>query len=217
MIALANKEPGYNLTDQQSVEALSTALVEALNRKRADEALKKSEEKFQKLFDEAPVGYIELDSGGCITQVNRTELTMLGHTAGEMLGQPLWKFVVEEEASRETIKAKLSGSIQSVKTFERIYKRKDGTTLPVVMEEALIRDADGIITGIHATMRDVSEPKRVEKEMADLQEQLRQSQKIEAIGRLAGGIAHDFNNLLTVILGYVGLMKKRMENPALLS
>ena len=215
MIALANKAPGYDLTDQQSVEALSTALVEALNRKRADEALRKSEEKFQKLFDEAPVGYIELDAGGCITQVNRTELMMLGYTADDMLGRPLWKFVVEEEASRETIKAKLSGSIQPAKPFERTYKRKDGTPLPVVIEEALIRNADGIITGIHATMRDVSQPKRVEKEMADLQEQLRQSQKIEAIGRLAGGIAHDFNNLLTVIKGYtqLSLLDLKENNP----
>jgi PAS domain S-box-containing protein len=215
MIALANKESGYDLADQQSVEALSTALVEALNRIRAEEALRKSEEKFQKLFDEAPVGYVELDAEGCITQVNRTELTMLGYSADEMLGQPLWKFVVEEEVSRERIKAKLSGSKPFGKAFERIYKRKGGTTLPVVIEEALIRDAEGKITGIHTTIRDVTELKRAEKELSDLQEQLRQSQKIEAIGRLAGGVAHDFNNLLTVIKGYtqLSLLDLKENNP----
>jgi PAS domain S-box-containing protein len=171
-------------------------------RKRADEALRKSEEKFQKLFDEAPVGYMELDAEGCITQVNRTELNILGYPADEMIGQPVWKFIVEEEMARETIKAKLSGLLQCGKTTERTYKRKDGTALQVMIEDAFIRDAGGRVIGIHATIQDITERKRSEKELSDLQEQLRQSQKIEAIGRLAGGIAHDFNNLLTVIKGY---------------
>jgi len=61
-------------------------------RRQVEEKLRKSEEKFQKLFDEAPVGYMELNAQGCITQVNRTELTMLGYTAEEMLEQPIWKF-----------------------------------------------------------------------------------------------------------------------------
>jgi signal transduction histidine kinase/CheY-like chemotaxis protein len=112
---------------------------------------------------------------------------------------------VEEETARQTIKTKLSGSMPCGKTFDRTYIRKDGTTLPVVIEDALIRDAEGKITGIHATTQDITERKRAEKELADLQEQLRQSQKIEAIGQLAGGIAHDFNNLLTVIKGYTQL------------
>ena len=193
------------LAQSGEVESVMGIARDITEHKRADEALRKSEEKFQKLFDEAPVGYMELDAEGCITQVNRTELTLLGYTADEMLGRPLWKFIVEEESAREKIKAKLSGSIPCGKTFERTYKRKDGTTLPVVIEDALIRDAEGKTTGIHTTIRDVTELKRAEKEMADLQEQLRQSQKIEAIGQLAGGIAHDFNNLLTVIKGYTQL------------
>jgi PAS domain S-box-containing protein len=77
----------------------------------------------------------------------------------EMVGQPLWKFVAEEEAARETIKSKLSGSISFSKNLERTYKRKDGTTLPVVIEDAPTRDAHGRITGIHATIRDITEHK----------------------------------------------------------
>jgi PAS domain S-box-containing protein len=203
------------LAQTGEVESVMGVSRDISERKRAEEALRKSEEKFQKLFDEAPVGYMELDAKGCITQVNRTELTMLGYPPDEMLGQPLWKFVVEEEAAREEIKARLSGAAQYGNPFERTYKRKDGTTLPVMIEDVLIRDVDGKITGIHATLRDVSEHKRVEKEMADLQEQLRQSQKIEAIGQLAGGIAHDFNNLLTVIKGYtqLSLVDLKEESP----
>jgi PAS domain S-box-containing protein len=175
------------------------------DRKRAEEALRKSEAKFKSLFDEAPVGYMELDTKGRITQVNRTELAMLGYSAEEMIGQPIWKFNVKEEESRQRVTAKLSGSMQTGKPFKRTYKRKDGTTLPVLLDDSVIRDAEGRVTGIHAVIQDITERKRTEEEMVTLQEQLRQSQKMEAIGRLAGGIAHDFNNLLTVIKGYTQL------------
>jgi len=215
MIALANKEPGYDLVDQQSVEALSTALVEALNRKRADEALRKSEIRFQELFDDAPVGYHELEVGGHINRVNRTELEMLGYAAEEMLGQPIWKFVVEKEQSQETIMAKITGAVPPGRQFERTYRRKDGTAFPVVIEDRLLRNAEGGIIGIRSTIQDITDRKRTEEEVKTLEEQLRQSQKIEAIGRLAGGIAHDFNNLLTVIKGYtqLSLLDLKENNP----
>ena len=174
-------------------------------RKRGEDALRESEKKFQKLFDEAPVGYLVLDAEGRITQVNRTELAMLGYSAEEMLGQPIWYFTVEEEESRRTVMAKLSGALGAGRGFERTFRRKDGTTLPVLIEDAFILDAEGKVIGIHTTHQDITERKRSEKELAGLQEQLRQSQKMEAIGRLAGGIAHDFNNLLTVIKGYADL------------
>ena len=215
MIALANKESGYDLADQQSVETLSIALVEALNRKRADEALRKSEIRFQELFDDAPVGYHEVEAGGRITKVNRTELEMLGYTAEEMLGQPVWKFVVEKEQSQQSIMAKITGGAPPGRQFERTYRRKDGTTFPVLIEDRLLRDAEGRIIGIRSTIQDITDRKRTEEEVKTLEEQLRQSQKIEAIGRLAGGIAHDFNNLLTVIKGYaqLSLLDLKENNP----
>jgi two-component system cell cycle sensor histidine kinase/response regulator CckA len=199
----------YSETDLRLAERVGTQIAGAIanaqlfaERKRGEEALKKSEAKFQKLFDEAPVGYMELDSEGHIVQVNRTELAMLGYTVGEMLGQPVWKFVAEEEKARQTVKAKLAGSMQMGQNFERNYKQKGGTTLPILIKDALIRDAEGKVTGIHSTIQDITERKRAEAELEALQEQLRQSQKMEAIGHLAGGVAHDFNNLLTVIKGY---------------
>ena len=173
-------------------------------RKHAEEALRKSEAKFQELFDEAPVGYMELDAEERIIQVNRTELDMFGYTLEEMLGQPIWKFVSEKEreTSRQTLMAKLSGSMQPGRDLERTYVRKDGTTFPVLINDSFIRNAEGRITGIRTAVQDITERKRAEEKMAALQEQLRQSQKMESIGRLAGGVAHDFNNLLTVIRGY---------------
>jgi PAS domain S-box-containing protein len=179
-------------------------------RKRAEEALYEGEKRFRDLFDEAPVGYHELDTEGRIRRINRTELEMLGYTAEEMLDQPVWKFIVEKE-SQERVKAKLAGDTPSGKAFERTYRRKDGTTFPVLIEDRLLRDSEGRATGIRSTIQDITELKRIEKEMASLEEQLRQSQRIEAIGRLAGGIAHDFNNLLTVIKGYSELLLIKLK------
>jgi PAS domain-containing protein len=67
-----------------------------IRRKRAEVALRKSEENYRNLYDEAPVGYAELDGDGRITRINKMELEILGYTAGEVLGQPIWRFVVEE-------------------------------------------------------------------------------------------------------------------------
>ena len=75
-------------------------------RKQADEAQRVSEKRFKELFDEAPVGYFECDAQGRIASVNRTELEMLGYTAEEMIGHPLWEFAVGEETVRQQISGK---------------------------------------------------------------------------------------------------------------
>ena len=169
--------------------------------KQAEEAQRKSENRFKELYDNAPVGYHEFDTEGRITRVNRTELEMLGYTKEEMFGRYIWDFIVEE-VSPKSVKAKLTGQLPPDPAFERTFRRKDGTIFPALIQERLLRDDKGRIIGIRSTIQDISERKRIEDQMNNLQEQLRQSQKMEAIGRLAGGIAHDFNNLLTIIKGY---------------
>ncbi len=183
------------------------------DRKRTEEALEESQKKFQDLFNDAPMGYHEIDSQGFITNVNHTELEMLGYSLEEMLGQPIWKFIVEEEMSGQSALDKLAGIKPPGHALERTYRCKDGTAIPVLIEDRLLRNPDGKIRGFRSTIQDITDRKRAEEEMASLQEQLRQSQKMEAIGSLAGGIAHDFNNLLTVIKGYgqlslMSLMKR---------
>ena len=88
--------------------------------------------------------------------------------------------------------------------------RKDGTTFPGETSTAVFKDKDGAI-GTSMIIRDITERKRAEQEMTSLQEQLRQSQKLEAIGQLAGGVAHDFNNIITAVQGYSHLTLMRME------
>ena len=169
--------------------------------RRAQSALKESEKKFQQFYDEAPVGYHELDTKGRITRVNRKELQMLGYSAGEMLGKPIWDFFEEEDTTRKVILAKLSGDVSFHNTFERTYRRKDGSTLPVLVEDRVMRAPDNKIIAIRSTVEDITERRRTEEALRKSEEQLRQWQRVEAIGRLAGGVAHDFNNLLMTIKG----------------
>ena len=169
--------------------------------RRAEEACRENEERYRQIYNEAPIGFHELDREGRIIRVNRTELEMLGCSAEEMLGKPVWMFVLEEEITRKVTLAKLDGDRSFHETFERTYRRKDGKTLQVLAKDQVIRDKQGRITGIRSMMEDVTERRRTEKALRKSEDQLRQWQKVEAIGRLAGGVAHDFNNLLTTITG----------------
>jgi PAS domain S-box-containing protein len=210
VLHIQSKEPNaYSEEDLRVAERVANQISGAIanvrlfnDLRKAEETLRESEMRFRDLYDKAPLGYHEYDAEGRITRVNRTDLEMLGYSAGEMIGQFIWKFNVEEELAHQQVLAKLSGTLAPGRNLERIYRRKDGTTFPVLIEDRLILDETGQIEGIRCTIQDITERKRLEQEMAALQEQLRESQKMEAIGRLAGGIAHDFNNLLTVIKGY---------------
>jgi PAS domain S-box-containing protein len=171
--------------------------------RRMSGALLDQQKRFQELFDEAPVGYHELDAEGRVVQVNRTELEMLGYSAEEMLGRFGWEFIVESEESRRAYLEKVSGIREIADLeFERTFLRKEGTPIPVVIRDRLLKNTQGRIIGMRSTIQDVTERKKAEKEMAALQEQFRQAQKMEAVGTLAGGVAHDFNNLLQAVLGY---------------
>jgi two-component system, cell cycle sensor histidine kinase and response regulator CckA len=108
----------------------------------------------------------------------------------------------EFEAFRERLRNPLFQN--PVAGIEERRRRSDGSTVEVARWSAPLRDASGKVTGFVALLTDNTERKRLE-------EQFRQSQKMEAVGRLAGGVAHDFNNLLTVITGYSQMVSDRLE------
>ena len=138
-----------------------------------EQKLRERETRLQVLFDEAPIGYHELDTQGRITRVNRTELEMLGYTSEEMLGKPVWEFSVEKEKSRDTVTDKLAGDIPPGRIFERTLRRKDGSALAVLVGIRLLRDVSGHIRGIRSTIQDITKRKQVEESLAEERNLLR--------------------------------------------
>lgn len=142
-------------------------------RKRMEKEQIESEKYFKELFDDAPVAYHELDLEGRISRVNQTELRSLGYRLEEMLGHFVWEFLDDQEASRQSVLAKLAGTKPPAKGVERVYRRKDMTTIDVVSEDTILRDADGRITGIRTTLQDVTELKLAQEQMRRSEERWR--------------------------------------------
>lgn len=116
---------------------------------------------YKEIFDDAPVGYHELGPDGRITRVNRTELAMLGYSAEEMIGRHAAEFI-HEKVSRNAIAAKLAGEVP-LKAYERHFIRKDGSLIPIMLEDRLMRNAQGSVIGIRTILHDRTAYKEVEK------------------------------------------------------
>jgi PAS domain S-box-containing protein len=143
---------------------LATRAIQRRVQERAE-----SEAKFRDLFDSAPVAYHELDRDGVIRRVNRAECALLGYEAGEMLGRPVWEFVVEadREASREAVRRKLSGE-QLPEPVQRRYVRRDGVELWLEIYDIQVRNATHETTGIRSALVDITGRKRAEEEKVRL-------------------------------------------------
>jgi len=146
----------------------------------------------------SPVGILAVDRQGNVTSWNRTAERIFGWSSVEILGGPLPFSGVEAESLTRTIVDRTFRG-ESVTASEVKQLRRDGSPFEAEFWTAPLGDAQNQIPEILISVADVSDKKRLE-------DQLRTSQKMEAVGRLAGGIAHDFNNLLTVINGYSSML-----------
>jgi len=140
---------------------------------------------------------------GLITIWNRGAERLFGYSAEEVVGEVTSTNAQFRWPDEMKALKKVRGG-ESVPPFETVRRRKDGTEVHVSVSISPIREQDGRITGASLICRDVSERKRLERQVI-------QSQKMEAIGQLAGGVAHDFNNLLTIINGYSDLLLSRLR------
>ncbi len=143
-------------------------------RKRVQDALSENERNFRQLFEEAPVGYHEIDIEGRLVQINSTELKMLGYEAKEMLGHPVWDFIVESDISQKAIQSKITDSSPSHHTYERTFRRRDGTSLHALITDRGLRDNAGAIVGIRSTVQDNTERKRAEESQLESERRFRQ-------------------------------------------
>jgi len=140
---------------------------------------------------------------GIVTSWNRGAERLFGYSAAEIIGTPIVRLIPAGhiDDTKHILERIRNGEIVEHHQTERLTK--DGRSLPVSLTVSPIRGEDGNVVGASKIARDVTHQR-------ELEETLRQTQKMEAVGRLAGGIAHDFNNLLTVILGYGATLNDKL-------
>ena len=144
-------------------------------RKQAEEALKESENKYRELYDEAPIGYHEIDREGRLTRVNKTEAELLGYALEEMIGRYVWEFMAldQRELSRKAIKKKIEQK-KTGESFERKYICKNGKEIDIYITDRLILDKSGNLIGIRSTLENITEHKQAEEALRESEERFRQ-------------------------------------------
>ncbi|MEJ2717345.1 MAG: response regulator [Deltaproteobacteria bacterium] len=167
-------------------------------RKRSEDALTQSEARIRRIYDSIPLMMHAFDTNGIIRSVNTKWLEKMGYAQEEVIGKSAYAFLTAE--CRETLHSMLAGLWQSgeMSDIRLRYVKSDGSCMEILADSVVTEDPSWGQISLMSS-RDVTNELILEK-------QLREAQKMEAVGTLAGGIAHDFNNLLQVILGYADLL-----------
>jgi len=173
---------------------------ERKGRRESEAALRVSEATYSALVEQAPVGIYRSTPAGRFVSANAALARMLGYDSpAELLTLDLARDVYADPDERRRLIEQDTYTDQVYDELEATWKRKDGTRIRVQLSARAIRDKAGHVEFYEAFVRDITTQRQLEAQLA-------QAQKMEAIGRLAGGVAHDFNNLLTVILSYSDLL-----------
>ena len=169
--------------------------------------LRESEERYRRIVETASEGIWLLDASRRLAFVNPRIAQWLGVTEEAMRGRPVDDFMDAEDAER--CRVALAAQIASGGgALELRLRRADGTPMWVSLSTRPILDAAGQASGALGMLTDINERRQAEERRAALETQLRDAQKMEAIGTLAGGIAHDFNNILAAIIGNVSAARQ---------
>jgi PAS domain S-box-containing protein len=173
--------------------------IDITERKRAEEALRQSETRIRSLVENATYGIYLCSVEGKLLDVNPALVALLGYQSEtELLAANLATdiFRSPDEAAQLVAQCEQAGRLESVDVD---WKHRDGKPITVRLSGRAVRDDRGVLAYFEIFAENVTERRALE-------EQLRQSQKMEAVGRLAGGVAHDFNNLMNVVMGYAELV-----------
>ena len=169
-------------------------------RRDTEVALRASEASYVALVEQAPVGIYRSTPAGRFVSANAALARILGYSSTqELLSLDMAHDVYADADERRRLVEQDTYTNQVYEELEATWKKKDGTRIRVQLSVRASRNRDGQVEFYEAFVRDITNQRQLEAQLA-------QAQKMEAIGRLAGGVAHDFNNLLTVILSYSELL-----------
>ncbi|MCD4744000.1 MAG: cache domain-containing protein, partial [Desulfobacteraceae bacterium] len=176
------------------------------NRIAAEEAMRESEEKFRSMYESTQTGIAIVSLDFKIKQANNAYCNMLGYSENELIGKTLKEITYPDDLPKNIEKQEKlgKGELGSFQ-MEKRFIHKTGKTVYGILSATLIRDKNRNPNYFLGNVIDITIRKGAEKTKIELEEKLKQAQKMEAIGSLAGGIAHDFNNVLFSIIGFTEL------------
>ena len=166
-------------------------------RKHAEQALRESEKKYRSLFEDSIDAIYMTTTDGTLFEANQAFMDLFGYRKEELIGQSI--LVIYSDPGDQKVFRQIIDEQGFVKDYSIRFLRKDGTEIDGVITFRVQLDREERIVGYRGIIRDQTEHN-------NLQKQLLEAQKMEAVGTLAGGIAHDFNNLLTVVMGFSELL-----------
>ncbi len=193
----------YGEQDERILVFVSEQVAMAIERKRNEDALKRSEETYRTLFETTGAATCIVEEDSTVSLANKQFEQLTGYALSEVEGKMKWTEFVADEDELQRMKAyhrarrQNTGCVAPPRDYEFRLLHRSGQPKNVLVTVGLIPGTRQSV----ASVLDITEHRRAEETQHRLEEQLRQSQKMSAVGLLAGGVAHDFNNLLTVVLG----------------
>ena len=192
-----------DISDRKRIEDELRRAHEELDRRKSRE-LRDSQNLLDLIVNSSQDAIIGKNLDGIVTQWNQGAEHIYGYTAQEMIGRSISVLCPKDRVDEIPAILKQIQQGKRVDYFESIRVTKDGRSLNVSVSVSPILDAEGRVVGASTIARNITGHKKIE-------DQLRQSQKMEAVGRLAGGVAHDFNNLLGIVTACTELLRGRVD------
>ena len=197
------------------ISSVATQLGAVIKRKLAENSLRESEGKYKTLVGNLPQRIFLKNKDLFYVSCNENYARDLKITPGDIAGKTDFDFYPKELAEKYRSDDMAVMESDEITDMERRYVQ-NGLESFVHIVKVPVKDNSGMTAGVLGIFRDITEQKKAQEEKEKLEQQLRQSQKMEALGQLTGGIAHDFNNLLAVVTIAASMLEKKLEKDQLL-